>query len=98
MWNLILNRVLFLLFFSFLCMDNDILPQEKTENVCLGTTSLPFPSHTKERCSKSIPTILLKLSDIVKGKGKILYGQEPPSGESTTTECGVNYQLLVVMY
>ena len=24
---------------------------------------------------------------------KVFYGQEPPSGESTTTECGVNYQL-----
>ena len=33
-----------------------------------------------------------------KGKGKVVYGQEPPSGESTTTECGVNYQLLAVMY
>ena len=31
-------------------------------------------------------------------KCKVLYGQEPPSGESTTTECGVNYQLLAVMY
>ena len=27
---------------------------------------------------------------------KIFYCQEPQSGESTTTECGVNYQLLVV--
>ena len=26
------------------------------------------------------------------------YGQEPPSGESTTTECGFNYQLLLVIY
>ena len=34
----------------------------------------------------------------VKGKGKILYGQEPPSGDSTTTECGFNYQLLAVIY
>ena len=25
--------------------------------------------------------------------GKVFYGKEPPSGESTTTECGVNYQL-----
>ena len=32
------------------------------------------------------------------GKGKVFYDQEPPSGESTTTECGVNYQLLAVMY
>ena len=32
-----------------------------------------------------------------KSKGKVFYGQEPPSGESTTTECGVNYQLLAVI-
>ena len=31
-------------------------------------------------------------------KGKVFYGQEPPTGESTTTECGVNYQLLAVIY
>ena len=31
-------------------------------------------------------------------KGRVFYGQEPPSGESTTTECGFNYQLLAVMY
>ena len=30
-------------------------------------------------------------------KGKFVYGQEPPSGESTTTECGFNYQLLTVI-
>ena len=30
-------------------------------------------------------------------KGKVFYGQEPPSGESPTTECGFNYQLLAVM-
>ena len=23
-------------------------------------------------------------------KGKVMFGQEPPSGESTTTECGLN--------
>ena len=32
-----------------------------------------------------------------KKKDKVFYGQEPPSGESTTTECGVNYQLLAVI-
>ena len=33
-----------------------------------------------------------------KVKGNVFYGQEPPSGESyTTTECGVNYQLLAVI-
>ena len=30
-------------------------------------------------------------------KGEVVYGQEPPSGESTTTECGFNYQLLAVI-
>ena len=35
---------------------------------------------------------------ICKGKSKVFYGQEPLSGESTTTECGVNYQLLAVIY
>ena len=35
--------------------------------------------------------------DTCKDKGKVLYGQEPPSGESTTTEYGVNYQLLAVI-
>ena len=29
---------------------------------------------------------------------KVFYGQEPPSEESTTTECGFNYQLLTVIY
>ena len=31
-------------------------------------------------------------------KGKVIYGQEPPSRESTTTECRLNYQLLAVIY
>ena len=31
-------------------------------------------------------------------KGRVFYGQEPPSEESTTTECEVNYQVLAVMY
>ena len=30
-------------------------------------------------------------------KGKVFYGQEPPSGESTITECDVNYQRLAVI-
>ena len=34
----------------------------------------------------------------VTSKGKVFYGQEPPSRESTTTESGVNYQLLSVMH
>ena len=31
-------------------------------------------------------------------KVKVFYGQEPPSGESTTTECGFNYQPPPVIY
>ena len=31
-------------------------------------------------------------------KGKVFYGQEPPSEGSTTTECVFNYQLLAVIY
>ena len=38
-----------------------------------------------------------KTIDMKKGKGNVSYGQEPNSGESTTTECGVNYQLLAVI-
>ena len=41
--------------------------------------------------------ILNRYSCISKGKGKVVYGQEPPSGESTTTECGFNYQRLAVI-
>ena len=37
-------------------------------------------------------------SNMKKWKGKVFYGQEPPSGESATTECGVYYQLLAVIY
>ena len=36
-------------------------------------------------------------SNCDKKKGKVVYGQEPPSGESTTTECGFNYPLLAVI-
>ena len=34
----------------------------------------------------------------VKKKGKVFYGQEPRSRESSTTECGFKYQLLAVIY
>ena len=41
--------------------------------------------------------MLLPSSKIMISKiGKVFYGLEPPSGESTTTECGVIYQLLAV--
>ena len=39
-----------------------------------------------------------KINQSNKIKGKVFYGQEPPSGESTTTGSGVDYQLLSVMH
>ena len=42
-------------------------------------------------------TLLIFIIRLRTGKGKVVYGQEPPSGESTTTECGFNYQLLAVI-
>ena len=49
--------------------------------------------------NKYIASIYLNvLTKFNKVKGKVFYGQEPPSGESTTTECGFNYQLLAVIY
>ena len=36
------------------------------------------------------------LISAVKGKDKVFYGEEPPSGESNTTECGP--QLLPIIY
>ena len=46
------------------------------------------------RCYTAAVTIQKTICKI----GKVFYGQEPPSGESTTTECGFNYQLLAVIY
>ena len=48
------------------------------------------------KCSRSV--VGLTRMDIELGKGKVFYGQEPPSGESITTECEANYQLLSAMY
>ena len=36
-------------------------------------------------------------SYIMHTEGKVFCGQEPPSGQSTTTECEVIYQLLAVI-
>ena len=36
------------------------------------------------------------MENVVKIKGKVFYGQEPPIGESTTTACRVNYELGLV--
>ena len=42
--------------------------------------------------------LVSEFGKVKKVKGKVFYGQEPPSGESTTTECGFNYQLPAVMH
>ena len=42
--------------------------------------------------------VVTDMSGCVVTESKVFYGQEPPSGESTTTESGVNYQLLAVMH
>ena len=41
---------------------------------------------------------VISTAQAVPKEGKVFYGQEPPSGESTTTESGVDYQLLSVMH
>ena len=51
-------------------------------------------SYTASESSDPARTI----GEVVSRKGKVFYGQESPSGESTTTEYGFNYQLLAVMY
>ena len=48
-------------------------------------------------CSQLVRNRQSKYSALCKN-GNVVYGQEPPSGESTTAECGFNYQLLAVMY
>ena len=37
-------------------------------------------------------------ADGYRERGKVFNGQDPPSGESTTTEYGFNYQLLAVIF
>ena len=39
----------------------------------------------------------INFMSLFEGKKVIIYGQEPPSEEYTTSECGVNYQLLATI-
>ena len=43
------------------------------------------------QASLQVSEEILVKQTLLKVKGNVLYGQEPPSGESTATECGVNY-------
>ena len=61
-------------------------------------TSTPHSSVSQPLLDDASPQPLGVL-DGVEAKVKFSMGmQEPPSGESTTTEYGVNYQLLAVIY
>ena len=57
-----------------------------------------FLSKFQGRGTKNFRVNPIRVAEPLKGKDKVFYGREPPSGESTTTECVVNYQLLAVMY
>ena len=59
--------------------------------------SFTNPCRTNKSRKTTNDCELLYVSDNSRHKGKVVYGQEPPSGDSTTTECGFNYQLLAVI-
>ena len=77
------------------------IPWELTSCLSLPWPSLPFLPFAYDFFQKIISCTKYGVAGGVvlrKGKeGKVVYGQEPPSGESTTTECGFNYQLLAVI-
>ena len=51
----------------------------------------------KPMLTRTIPMLARTSQYNTDKEGKVVYGQEPPSGECTTTECGFNYQLLAVI-
>ena len=53
-----------------------------------------IPAASRASLQKHVPITPVGTHKV---KGKVFYGQQPPSGDSTTTECGVNYQLLAVI-
>ena len=59
---------------------------------------LTVPSRLFELLPLHTEACVTLSSRLAKGEGKVFYCQEPPSAESTTSECGVNYQLLAVIY
>ena len=63
-------------------------------SVCIGGSVLSILTQFLSNRSQHV------MADGCRNKlnGKVFYGQEPLSGESTTTECGFNYQLLAVIY
>ena len=59
---------------------------------------VPFSMAMKMGTQTRVFSRTLARGNSKKCKDLVFYGQEPPGGESTTTECGFNYQLLAVMY
>ena len=66
----------------------------ETQNIILCVAQVYKPFILKHNIILCVAHVCKPL----KSKGKVFYGQEPPSRESTTTECGFNYQLLAVIY
>ena len=56
------------------------------------------PSDNQTKTIRESDKTIIQSDKTIRQSPSVLYGQEPPSGESTTTECGFNYQLLAVTY
>ena len=74
-----------------------------SHDILWSMTGELFSWHYVEYDRRSRRTALITLCGVWQKeqesyKGTVFYGQEPPSGESTTTECWFNYQLLAVIY
>ena len=78
--------------------------QDAQQNTLLLTvTETAFPVERNRNIKETFKLRKTRIavytySQLSPNKGKAFYDQEPPSGESTTTECGFNYQLLAVIY
>ena len=83
-------------------------PQPHNTNPPVGIILITHQSHTIEyRVTKIVPQRyilhdrgikVLRCFEVLQQGGAVFYGQEPPSGESTTTECGKYYIYLYVIY
>ena len=62
--------------------------------MAMGHRNLSADAHTETLDNHQWDT---QTCQLIK-KSRVFYGLDPPSGQSTTTECEVNYQLLAVIY
>ena len=58
----------------------------------------PLPGEGNHELEPNTADLKKTMPPLIKNKSRVFYGKEPPGGESTTTECGFNYQLLTVIY